>query len=344
MDLVFGNSAEFSRISPSEKSKVVEIEAFLKSSGLEIDAGIEEFVTARQGDELIACGGLAGNIIKCVAIKEADRGKGLALKLVTELINIAYERSRSHLFIYSKTENEALFQQCGFYTIAKVPDKVVLMENSSFHLKNYLKELQSYRKPGSKIGCIVMNANPFTLGHRYLVEQSSAQCDWLHLFLVKEKSAHFPYEDRLRLVQEGTRNISNLTIHQGSDYIVSRATFPAYFLKDKGIVDACHTEIDLRIFRQHIAPALGITHRFVGTEPFCPVTAKYNKDMKYWLETPELPYPPVVLAEIERLSFKNMPISASNVRRLMENKEMGGIAEIVPETTFSYLQKLIQKN
>lgn len=46
----------------------------------------------------------------------------------------------------------------------------------------------------------MMNANPFTNGHRYLIQQAAAQCDWLHLFLVKEDSSRFPYEDRLDLV------------------------------------------------------------------------------------------------------------------------------------------------
>ena len=139
------------------------------------------------------------------------------------------------------------------------------------------------RKLGSKIGAVVMNANPFTLGHRYLVEQSAAQCDWLHVFVVREDVSFFPYADRYPLVKQGVEGIERVTVHEGSAYMVSRATFSAYFFKEKGIVGDCFTAIDLLMFRNYIAPALGITHRFVGTEPFCATTRKYNEDMKYWL-------------------------------------------------------------
>ena len=110
-----------------------------------------------------------------------------------------------------------------------------------------------------------MNANPFTNGHRYLIQQAAAQCDWLHLFLVKEDTSRFPYEDRLDLVLKGTTDIPRLTVHRGSEYIISRATFPCYFIKEQSVINHCYTEIDLKIFRQYLAPALGITHRFVGT-------------------------------------------------------------------------------
>ncbi len=122
--------------------------------------------------------------------------------------------------------------------------------------------------------------------------------------LVKEDTSRFPYEDRLDLVLKGTTDIPRLTVHRGSEYIISRATFPCYFIKEQSVINHCYTEIDLKIFRQYLAPALGITHRFVGTEPFCTVTAQYNLDMRFWLETPTLPAPPITLVEIERLCFR----------------------------------------
>ena len=127
---------------------------------------------------------------------------------------------------------------------------MVLMENSATRIQRYASYLTTLRHDGNKIGSIVMNANPFTNGHRYLVQQAAAQCDWLHLFLVKEDTSRFPYEDRLELVRAGTSDIKNLTVHRGSEYIISRATFPCYFIKEQGVVDDCNTEIDLKIFHQ----------------------------------------------------------------------------------------------
>ncbi len=273
---MFGNDI-FTRVKRSENKKMAEIAQFLHENDLSVDTTVEVFITVTRDEKLIACGGIAGNIIKCVAISESVRGEGLALTLATELINLAYERHSTHLFIYTKTEYEALFRQCGFSTLTSVPGVMVLMENSATRLKRYAESLKKFCHPGNKIGCIVMNANPFTNGHRYLIQQAAAQCDWLHLFLVKEDSSRFPYEDRLDLVLKGTADIPRLTVHRGSEYIISRATFPCYFIKEQSVINHCYTEIDLKIFRQYLAPALGVTHRFVGTEPFCRVTAQYNR-------------------------------------------------------------------
>lgn len=333
------NSTIFNRVKRSEFKKIAEIVKFLRQNDLNIDTTVEEFITVTRDSQIIACGGIADNIIKCVAISENLRGEGIALSLATELVNLAYERHHTHLFIYTKTQNEVLFRQCGFFPIASVPGTIVLMENSSCRLKRYGELLAKSRRPGDKIGCIIMNANPFTLGHQYLVQQAAAQCDWLHLFLVKENTSTFPYVDRLKLVTEGTANIPNLTVHPGSEYMISRATFPCYFIKEQGIVDNCYTEIDLKIFRQYLAPALGVTHRFVGTEPFCEVTRKYNADMRYWLNTPELACQPIELVEIERLQHEGTAVSASWVRRLLSKGQIDTISHLVPECTYQYLLK-----
>ena len=339
---MFGNNI-FTQVKRSENKKMAAITQFLKENDLSVDTTVEVFITVTRDDRLIACGGIAGNIINCVAICESVRGEGLALTLATELINLAYERHCTHLFIYTKTEYESLFKQCGFSTLTSVPGIMVLMENSTTRLKRYAESLAKQRREGKKIGCIVMNANPFTNGHRFLIQQAAAQCDWLHLFLVKEDTSRFPYEDRLDLVLKGTKDIPRLTVHRGSEYIISRATFPCYFIKEQSVINHCYTEIDLKIFRQYLAPALGVTHRFVGTEPYCSVTSQYNNDMRYWLETPTLPAPPIELVEIERLCFQEMPISASWVRKLLVKKDLTAIASLVPDATLHYLQSMVER-
>ncbi|UNH43622.1 [citrate (pro-3S)-lyase] ligase [Moellerella wisconsensis] len=331
----------FHQVKRHENRKIIEISKFLQENNLDIDSSVDVFITVTKNDKLIACGGLAKNIIKCVAISDDVRGEGLALKLATELINLAYENNITHLFIYTKTENEILFKQCGFHTLTIVPGIMVLMENSCCYIKRYIKSLSAQRKPGTKIGSIVMNANPFTLGHRYLIQQAAKQCDWLHLFVVKEDTSRFPYADRLNLIEASTQDIPNLIIHKGSEYIISRATFPCYFIKEQAVIDHCYTEIDIKIFRQYIAPALGITHRFVGTEPFCAVTHQYNEDMRYWLETKEMPFPAIELVELQRMVYNGTAISASQVRRLLAKKDLAAIKPIVPEATYQYLQKLV---
>lgn len=331
----------FARVRRAENKKIAAITQFLRENDLSIDTTVEVFITVTRDDRLIACGGIAGNIIKCVAISESARGEGLALTLATELINLAYERQCTHLFIYTKSQNEALFRQCGFYTLACVPGVMVLMENSATRLERYASYLTTLRHDGDKIGCIVMNANPFTRGHRYLIQKAAQQCNWLHVFLVKEDTSRFPYEDRLALVRAGTDDIPGVTVHRGSEYMISRATFPCYFIKEQSVINHCYTEIDLQIFRQHLAPALGITHRFVGTEPYCKVTSGYNRDMRRLLADPAVCAPPIELVEIERLQYQGMAISASWVRQLLVKKDLATIELLVPEATRAYLQNML---
>ncbi|RAU81270.1 [citrate (pro-3S)-lyase] ligase, partial [Klebsiella pneumoniae] len=188
---------------------------------------------------------------------------------------------------------------------------------------------------------IVMNANPFTLGHRWLVEQAASQCDWLHLFVVKEDASCFSYHDRFKLIEQGITGIDKVTLHPGSAYLISRATFPGYFLKEQGVVDDCHSQIDLQLFRERLAPALQITQRFVGTEPLCPLTRNYNQRMKSLLEAPG-DAPPIEVVELARIEKNGGPVSASRVRELYRQRNWQAVAALVPPGTLSFLMQLAE--
>ena len=178
------------------------------------------------------------------------------------------------------------------------------------------------------IGCVVCHANPFTRGHLHLITTASAQCDHMLVFVLAEEGGPFPAADRLALVREGTAHLPNVTVCSGGDFIVSRSTFPAYFLRDEQSEDA-RCDRDRTLFARHIAPALHITRRFVGEEPFSPTTAAYNRRMKEILPTYG-----VSVTEIPRLEN----ISATAVRRLLAEGRLADIQPFVPETTYAYCQ------
>ena len=318
-------------------SEIEEIRKLLAANNLQLDNQIEVFVVCRQEGRLVACAGLDHSTIKCVAVAEDARGESLSLELGSEIIKLAAEREQFHLFLYTPSPNQQLFRGWGFHPLVEVPHFIVLMENSPVALRSYCDALQAQRRPGKKIGGIVLNANPFTLGHQYLVEEAAAECDWLHVFVVREDASSFSYADRFALVEAGVEHIKNLTLHHGSDYIISRATFPGYFLKEEELIDHSWAAIDLLLFRQYIAPALGITHRFVGTEPLDAVTNQYNSDMKYWLQAASAT-PSLRVVEIPRASIHGVPISASLVRGLLAQQDFPTIQELVPATTMQFLE------
>ena len=178
-----------------------------------------------------------------------------------------------------------------------------------------------------------MNGNPFTLGHQYLIERAAAESDVLHLFIVWEDRSSFPAEVRYELVKKGTKHLKNVVLHKGKDYIISNATFPSYFLKEEDDLVKVHALLDLEIFKNYIVPALGINKRFIGEEPYCAVTKTYNDTMK---ET--LPSSGIAVEEIKRLSREDEIISASRVRDLIAREGLESIKNMVPETTYQFLQ------
>jgi len=315
-----------------------EIAEFLQSCDLELDGNLADFVTVRSGKKLVACAGMGENVIKCVAVSPTLRGQNITLRLISDVTNLAADMGRYQLFLYTKPDNVETFSRCGFYPLVEMPGVIALMENSPVGLTRYCQSLADQRQPGQTIGSVVMNANPFTFGHQYLAQQAADQCDWLHVFVVGENSSLITYEDRYALVCEGLKDLPRTTVHPGSIYMISKATFPSYFLKDRGIVDQCHTALDLIIFREHVAPALGITHRFVGTEPFCPVTRKYNEDMKRWLMHEPSQAPVVTVVELERKAQLGTAISASEVRRCLRADNFDHMAKLVPQATIDLLR------
>lgn len=331
----------FSEVSSTSTVRRQKINDFLQSVDLEMSDDVEIFVIAKDDDRIVACGGLSGRVLKNIALDERMRGEGLALSLMSELLKVAFREGRHDLFLFTKPDYQEVFESCGFKYIEEANHHVILMENS-YNIDLYKKRLRKYKHSGGVVGSIVMNANPFTLGHRYLVEQACANSDWVHLFVVKEDASFFTFKDRYRLIRDGLEDLENLTIHEGSDYIISKATFPTYFIKDKRQIDSLYTELDLNIFRNHLAPQLGITHRYVGVEPLCDVTNEYNQQMKKLLVRPS-EFPPIEVVELGRIEYGGEPISASRVRKLMHENRLEEIFPLVPPTTYALIAKMMSK-
>lgn len=173
-----------------------------------------------------------------------------------------------------------------------------------------------------------MNCNPFTLGHRYLIEQAAKQVERLYVMVVREDCSLFAYTERKAMVEQGVADIENVTVIDGSDYAISRATFPTYFLKRLDDAADTQMQLDLDLFRRHIAPALGATVRFVGTEPTDQLTQRYNQLMHEALTD---------VREIDRLAKDGNAVSASRVRKAMEQGDMNTIRQLVPPTTLPYI-------
>lgn len=326
---------------PFTGRKRAKLEAFLKQAELRYDEGVEYTVNLvdREGN-LAATGSVQRNILKCIAVAEQAQGEGLTARIVTALMNRAMEQGRKHLFLFTKPKNRAVFQDLGFYPITQTAD-ILLMENQRNGIGRYVRSLSRGAGQGTA-GAVVANCNPFTLGHRYLIEQAAAQCDTLHVFILSEDRSLFPARVRYELAQKGLADLSNVVLHETSDYLISSVVFPTYFMKDQARAREANCELDIRIFCTWFAKELGITKRFVGTEPFCPVTKGYNRAMKQIL-----PEYGIQLVEIPRREKNGRAISATAVREAMKTGDMESLEALVPASTLAYIrspegQKLAQ--
>ena len=236
------------------------------------------------------------------------------------------KRGVPYPFLFTKPKNARLFRSLGFYPVAETADMAMLCRQRDA-LGRFLASLPRWQE--GVTGCVVCHANPFTRGHLHLITTAARQCDHVLVFVVAEEGGPFPAADRLALVREGTAHLPNVTVCSGGDFLVSRATFPAYFLRDEQSEDA-RCDLDLTLFGQHIAPVLHITRRFVGEEPFSPTTAAYNRRMKELLPTYG-----ISVTEIPRLEN----ISATAVRRALADGRLSDIQPLVPETTYAYCQR-----
>lgn len=354
---------EIQTLNPATPRQRQRIEAFLKRNALRIDDMNYYAAVLDDDGEMIAGGGLKDDVIKCVAVDDAHKGEAIANTLVSHLISHANQEGYGCIKLFTKPKNRQLFESLSFRLLAEAPEAILMetgiggISNTVEALKKIKEESEKYKeynkecKEDSKkckentsylntsipqhlnttmqpTGCIVMNCNPFTLGHRYLIEQAAKQVERLYVMVVREDCSLFAYTERKAMVEQGVADIENVNVIDGSDYAISRATFPTYFLKR--LDDAADTQmlLDLDLFRRHIAPALGATVRFVGTEPSDQLTRRYNQLMHEVLKD---------VREIDRLEKDGNAVSASRVRKAMEEGDMNTIRQLVPPTTLPYI-------
>jgi len=327
-----------SPIYPNDKLSNKRILQLLNAEGIKRDRNLDYTCAAYDSDyNIIGTGSCFGNTLRCLAVSHEHRGEGLTNKIISHLIQYQFERGNYHLFIYTKYTTYHLFKDLGFYEIVRIKDQIVFMENKKTGFSDYLNELKKNNINNidhnkKKVAAIVMNANPFTLGHQYLIEKASQENDILHLFIVSEDKSIVPFKVRKQLIKEGTKHLTNIIYHDSGPYIISSSTFPSYFQKDEKDVIESHANLDIEIFAK-IAKALDINVRYVGEEPTSLVTGIYNQ-----LMIKKLPENGIQCVVVPRMTNKegNEVISASDVRKAIKEGQFEKMKNMVPECTYKF--------
>lgn len=327
------------------------VDELLIKEGIRRDKNLD--YTAAMLDEdynVIATGSCYGNTLRCMAVSGDHQGEALMNDIVSHLVEYQARRGNFHLFLYTKLNSAKFFGSLGFTEIAHVESaNIVFMENKRTGFQDYLVGLKrdteeqmkhvKENEAGSGIAAIVMNANPFTLGHQYLVETAARAARLLHIFIVSEDASLVPFAVRKKLVMEGTAQWGNIIYHDSGSYIISSSTFPAYFQKDSNQVIEGQAGIDLSVFAK-IAEALSVTVRFVGDEPNSVVTGLYNRIMAQQLPASGIEcriLPRKTEGEVnEEAKDQEKAISASTVRQALKEGDFEKLRALVPDTTYRF--------
>lgn len=358
-----------SEVSTLDSDTNEQIVTLLEAEGIHKDKNLDYTCAMFDEDmQVIATGSCFSNTLRCLAVSSVHQGEGLMNQILTHLISVQFSRGNTHLFLYTKCNSAPFFADLGFYEIAAIKNQIVFMENKRNGFSSYLEKLEqssamqittleetkiltesnatNLQKTLSsvKIAALVINANPFTLGHQYLVEKAARENDILHLFIVEEDVSLIPFSIRKKLVLGGTSHLPNIIYHDSGPYIISNATFPGYFQKDDQAVMESHAELDLAVFIK-IAEALHITKRYIGEEPFSETTGIYNKVMAEKL--PENGIDCIIVPRKQYIDTENetqnsqshsLPISASTVRQAIKERNFTLLKQLVPETTLWYFE------
>jgi len=319
------------------------VKDFLFSLGFEFDPLEVEctMIVYNLSGEIVGTGSHMGRILKYVAVAPKFRDT-TAFALIVTYMTEKLLKIYKHTFVFTRPENSVRFCGLGYTLIATAEPLYAVLEfgfESIFTYQDYLKTLIVPENIGT-VAAIVVNCNPFTNGHKYLIEKAASENRVVYLFVVEEDLSAFPFSVRWELIRLGISHLKNVVMVRGGMYIVSGTIFPAYFLKNETVDDVLQkqAELDVKTFANYVVPVLGINKRYVGTENYCRTTEAYNLAMKKIL-----PKFGVEVIEVNRLAntllSDNSPdyISASKVREAIKTDKLDEVLDFLPDPTREFL-------
>lgn len=304
-----------------EKNAFIE---FLEKQGIHFEES-DEYFAIRDNGNIIATGAYKGSVIKLLAVDDKYREEGFLPKIISRIKDELSEKGVKTTYIFTKPEYESMFNSLSYKTFAKT-DLMLLLADNFDEYDEFIKKVSDVGKFNA---CIVMNANPFTKGHRYLVEYAASRISNVIVFVVEENKSKFSFEERFKMVEDGIQDIW-AEVMPGGKFIISDMTFPSYFLKEDTDIARAHASLDAEIFVNRIARDLGLRQRYVGEEPFDKLTSMYNEELKK-RENEDFK-----LIEVRRFGVDGEIVSASKVRKLRDNGE--DFRKFLPQTTIDLLE------
>jgi [citrate (pro-3S)-lyase] ligase len=319
------------------------VKDFLSGLGFDFDPSEVEstMIVYNLKGELVGTGSHQGRILKYVAVAPKFRDT-TAFALIVTYMTEKLLKIYKHTFVFTRPENSVHFRGLGYNEIATAAPLFTVLEFGFESIQTYQKYLKSLASnvQTSSVAAIVVNCNPFTNGHKFLIEKAASENEVVYLFVVEEERSAFTFKVRWELIRKGIEHLVNVIMVRGGMYVVSGAIFPSYFLKCEELNDVMQkqAELDVIVFAKYIVPVLKIKKRYIGAEVYCKTTEAYNNAMKSIL-----PAYGVEVIEIERKSVgidkDGTPnyISASKVRQAIREDRLSDVIDFLTDSTREFL-------
>lgn len=195
----------------------------------------------------------------------------------------------------------------------------------------------------SRASALVFNANPFTIGHRYLSEIASKRSSAVIVFVIQGKpesggkgnhentGIEYPFEKRLLMAQESLKDLQNVLVLPSGPYIISRDDFPKDYLREEMANATAHAALDSMVFTK-VCTDLGIKLAFAGDEPRDELSEIHLNALRS-----ECAKSSIVLRVAERKRLGDRYISSALVRQAISDGDKETVKALVPPCIFDIL-------
>jgi len=301
---------------------------FLNEYDLDYELDIDYSILVYYQEKIIGTASLANNVMKCFLVSSDFVGQNITALMFSHLVNILNFKGINHYFVFTTPKNRKIFTSLNMKVLVSTMNTTLLEGGDNIYniLDNLKKE---YKVSDNKKACVIINANPMTLGHMYLIETAAKKSEEVLVFVVSEDLSSFPFIDRFNIIKEATSQIKKVTVLPTLSYLVSKITFPKYFLKEDQLIQDEQTLVDVMIYKEYYQKIFNIHKRYLGEEPLSFNTNKYNHVLKDYLGEK--------LEIIKRKNIGSKVVSASLVRNLIKANKIDKIKKYVPKATYDYL-------
>ncbi len=300
----------------------------LNEYSLDYEYDIDYSILVYDDTLLVATASLANNVMKCFLVIKEYSGKQITNLMFSHLVNVLNQKNIFHYFVFTQPDNQKIFSSLNMKKLVETMNTVLLEGGEDIYrvLGNLKKE---YKISDNKKASVIINANPMTLGHLYLIETAANENKEVIVFVVSEDLSSFPFVDRFEIIKEATSHLKNVVVLPTLSYLVSKITFPKYFLREDQLITDEQTLVDVLVYKEYYTKIFNINRRYLGEEPFSYNTDKYNKVLKDHLGGH--------IKIIKRKEVDESIVSASLIRKLIKENNIEEIKKYVPSATYNYL-------